>query len=385
MTEKQRQKYYEQKIEGCLKKYNDPVTAHKWLIRAEEELNDSRFCDLVFSAIFEEYSVEPIFEDAISKAKQTFESTYTSFLKNFQFTQACNFLRLKLQEMGLVFEVEFISRLYKIRDSYLEEQQRIKNLSVEIEDLLTFGKFIEAEELYHQNSDCIEPKDFIPKMQSHLKKQLIKYLGEGDYVSAKDIYQGRSKYISQENYEKLIVEHTRVFLDKAFDELNENLSFGKYIAKNNPILEQDSFSKRILGVKDNDEKAIGYFSNRLASKIISDFPVAVAVVPSSTVEKQSNQGIRKIAKRLVASNNLIDVTECLSRVQSLEKQKKDITVQDHKGTIRLKSPQEISGRKVLLIDDVKTTGKSLDACKELLLDAGADQVKWAVLGETACW
>ena len=351
MTEnqQQQQKYYERMIEGCLKQYNDPVTANKWFIRAEEELNDSRFCDLVFSVIFEKYAVEPNFEHAISKAKRIFESTYTNFLKNFQFTEASDFLnhRLTIQETGLICDEEFVSRLYKVRDSYrdsyLEEQQRIKNLSVEIEDLLTSGKFMEAEELYHQNSDHIEP----------------------------------------ENYEKLIAEHTRVFLDKAFDESNEELILGKYIAKNNPTLEQDSFSKRILAVKDNNENAIDDFSNQLASKIVSDFPVAVAVVPSSKVEKQSNQGIRKVANRLVASNNLIDATECLFRFQSLEKEKKDITNQDHIGTILVQSPEVISGRKVLLIDDVKTRGKSLGACKELLLNAGAEQVKWAVLGFTA--
>jgi predicted amidophosphoribosyltransferase len=41
------------------------------------------------------------------------------------------------------------------------------------------------------------------------------------------------------------------------------------------------------------------------------------------------------------------------------------------------------GREVLLLDDVTTSGSSLEACKRLLLDAGAAAVKCAALGRTA--
>lgn len=42
---------------------------------------------------------------------------------------------------------------------------------------------------------------------------------------------------------------------------------------------------------------------------------------------------------------------------------------------------DISGDVVLLIDDVTTTGNSLYACKEILLQAGADTVEMFALGK----
>lgn len=42
---------------------------------------------------------------------------------------------------------------------------------------------------------------------------------------------------------------------------------------------------------------------------------------------------------------------------------------------------EITGDIVLLMDDVTTTGNSLYACREILLQAGADHVEMFALGK----
>ena len=47
------------------------------------------------------------------------------------------------------------------------------------------------------------------------------------------------------------------------------------------------------------------------------------------------------------------------------------------------SDEVIAGQHVLLLDDVCTTGNSLGACRQLLLDAGAAEVYCLVLAKTA--
>jgi predicted amidophosphoribosyltransferase len=51
-------------------------------------------------------------------------------------------------------------------------------------------------------------------------------------------------------------------------------------------------------------------------------------------------------------------------------------------SIKVVKPDLIKGRRVLLLDDVKTSGNSLIACKELLLKAGAKEVVMVALGRT---
>ena len=44
------------------------------------------------------------------------------------------------------------------------------------------------------------------------------------------------------------------------------------------------------------------------------------------------------------------------------------------GAFRAQEPQQVEGKRILLVDDVITTGATASACAQALLDAGAQSV-----------
>jgi predicted amidophosphoribosyltransferase len=55
----------------------------------------------------------------------------------------------------------------------------------------------------------------------------------------------------------------------------------------------------------------------------------------------------------------------------------------HRDTIAVSSSELLSGRPVLLLDDIARSGASLRACRELLSESGAAQIQALALGRVA--
>lgn len=108
--------------------------------------------------------------------------------------------------------------------------------------------------------------------------------------------------------------------------------------------------------------------------------LAIAVVPTH-LAYQAFWPMRALAKQL-AQNERIDATSCLVRHTTIRR----ITFGGpstkalHRETIRVENPHLISGRRVLLLDDIAKSGASLMACREMLIEAGATLVQAMALG-----
>ena len=145
--------------------------------------------------------------------------------------------------------------------------------------------------------------------------------------------------------------------------------------------EFDWYSGFLLDLKENKPAAVSYFADFLGRIVVANVPIAV--VPSHDPASVES-GLRSLV-RLLASGGRIDASECLVRTVKIEKLAHggDRSVQTHLNSITVVRPELIQGRDVLLLDDITTTGNSLIACQQLLMQAGASRVQRMAFGKTS--
>lgn len=108
--------------------------------------------------------------------------------------------------------------------------------------------------------------------------------------------------------------------------------------------------------------------------------IALAVVPPHRAF-QAFWPLRTLAQTL-AANGRVDATSCLVRHTTIRRilYGGPSTRALHTQTIQVEDPERVAGRRVLLLDDIAKSGASLVACRELLLEAGAETVQAMALG-----
>lgn len=118
--------------------------------------------------------------------------------------------------------------------------------------------------------------------------------------------------------------------------------------------------------------------------VLLEDEIALVTVPSHN-PYQTDTPIRQLAQRLAESGNRIDATACLVRQTKIKR----ISYGGpsyrslHRQTIAVMHPERITGRQVLLLDDIARSGASLRACREILYDAGATLVQSLALARVS--
>ncbi len=180
----------------------------------------------------------------------------------------------------------------------------------------------------------------------------------------------------------------RIFYNEIWEDASENgqvVLCGFYHRYWNPDKTRnqafDMFSGRILDVKEKKERGISYFYQQLDEEICKD--VTICVVPSHTEGCKNDSGIAELARRL-AQNGRIDKIDYLVRTKTIDKLayggSRDIRVQ--LDSLDVNPDMTVEGDVILIVDDVTTSGASLEACKEILLKHGARRVAMLALGQS---
>lgn len=142
------------------------------------------------------------------------------------------------------------------------------------------------------------------------------------------------------------------------------------------------YRSRIRDLKKCNPLVIEDFADCISSNLDDDFDCIVVVPPHQSGKDKS--GIKILAQKIARKINLIDATSCLIRYRTIDKLSTggDRSLETHWQSIKVVNKEIIKGKKLLLIDDVSTTGNSLNVCQELLISAGAKSVKSFVLAKT---
>jgi hypothetical protein len=155
------------------------------------------------------------------------------------------------------------------------------------------------------------------------------------------------------------------------------------------ILPQDKFSEEMMRIKDKDLEIIKEYANQII--IILKFSIyqdylrnsIICAAPSSKKDNLDT-GIKKLAHFLLKNLSLVDGIDLLIRTESIDKAShggpRDKAL--HIRTISIEEKNLIKNKNVFLIDDISTTGATIDACEYLLKEVGALQVIPMTLAET---
>ena len=109
--------------------------------------------------------------------------------------------------------------------------------------------------------------------------------------------------------------------------------------------------------------------------------VAIAIVPGHSPESPANF-LHAIVDDIISKTTITKTV--LQRISKVPKATSTgIRCQAlHEQTIAVTDPESVVDKVVYIIDDIETSGATLRACRILMMDAGAAQVKLLAVGKT---
>lgn len=150
----------------------------------------------------------------------------------------------------------------------------------------------------------------------------------------------------------------------------------------NPAFDRNSSC--ILDLKKGNIFAINYFADMILEHFNKKWENCCCMeVPSHDPMNTSNP-MQKVIKKICSACNLNDYSGSLIRCKKIDKLStggiRNIDI--HLGSIKLSDKINVFEKNILLLDDVTTTGGSLKACYQILVENGANNVFPVALAQT---
>jgi competence protein ComFC len=164
----------------------------------------------------------------------------------------------------------------------------------------------------------------------------------------------------------------------------------RYTALRSYGIYRDPLRKAILRAKYHRDLALGEILTGLMVQLVNeqgweiDLIIPVPISPSKLGERGYNQ-VDLFARPLAWRLGLPYINQALTRAHEDTSQVK-LTAADRRLNVahafQLDRSDPIHGKRILLVDDVATTGSTAEVCSGLLLDAGAELVFVATLARS---
>lgn len=184
-------------------------------------------------------------------------------------------------------------------------------------------------------------------------------------------------------------QHVKKYENISFEEIISLFDYHPWEDGNNPRI--DNITHTLLNIKnpsaDRRRPAIKFFNKVLVNppgglvRLVSGEQCIFAIVPSHS-QGCVSPGLTDLIESVAGHFNFGNDVNVLFRHTTVPKAATGgpRSVQVHLSSINVVG--DVRGQTVYLFDDVTSTGSSLRACKELLLQSGAARVAMIALGQT---
>lgn len=137
----------------------------------------------------------------------------------------------------------------------------------------------------------------------------------------------------------------------------------------------------ILKFKYESDFTAGYLLSRLLVEMIEEKEIYADVICYVPMTKKSEKkrGFNQceVIARHIGYHMNIPVSNCIKKIKNTKEQKtltKEERVKNLMGAFKVSRIEDIKNKNVILIDDVMTTGATINECKDVLKKSGANKI-----------